>query len=196
MTKVKICGLRRREDVEAALQLGADALGFVLEPTSPRFSREDDLLFLHGVAPFTPKIAVFGPAPELLTGVFSHIQAVEWADWKGVRPQIQSVRLRSDDTLDSVLERANPGKTLLLDAFSSNGYGGMGEQVDWNLAAQIVRVWRYPVILAGGLTPENVREAIEQVRPYAVDVSSGIELEPGVKSHEKMTAFIRAAKSL
>lgn len=196
MTRVKICGLRRREDAIAAIEYGADALGFVLEPTSPRCCSLSEMPWLEELPPFIPRIAVHGPAPATLNARFTHVQAVEWSRWHSERPQIHSCRLREGDVAADVIKSVPSCAVLLLDAYHAGGYGGMGSGVDWNLAAEVVQLWPGPVILAGGLTHNNVQEAVETVRPYAVDVSSGIEVEPGVKNHQKMASFIRAVKSL
>jgi phosphoribosylanthranilate isomerase len=94
-----------------------------------------------------------------------------------------------------MVEHSGIPAAILLDAYSENEYGGTGKRVDWELAATIVEKHGWPVILAGGLTPDNVAEAIRIVRPYAVDVSSGIESSPGIKDHGKMKAFVEAVRS-
>lgn len=190
--KVKVCGLTRAEDVAVALEAGADALGFVFEPTSPR--RLLDLELPASVGPFTQCVAVFGPCRDMVTGC-ALTQCTE-----GAPPErwIRAWRLSPGDTPESVAEAMRQGRlpeALLLDAMGPLGYGGTGTQVDWGLAAEIVAAVSMPVILAGGLDARNVADAVRRVRPYGVDASSGLETSPGIKDPEKVRAFVSAAKS-
>jgi phosphoribosylanthranilate isomerase len=105
------------------------------------------------------------------------------------------VRLRAGQKAVDVMETIVEASMVLLDAFSTKAYGGTGEKVEWELAAEIVRLSKLPVMLAGGLTADNVAEAIRVVRPYAVDVSSGVEEKPGIKDPAKVRDFIRAVRS-
>lgn len=181
--------------MEAAISLGADAVGFVFEPCSPRcLPSTDDAGLLAGLPPFVTRVGVFGTAHnnapfELLDAV----QAIEFPFPCDLR-SIQVVRLGSAITVAEVLARSGSAPALLLDAHSKQGFGGTGEKVDWGLAAEIVAESHIPVILAGGLTPENVAAAVKMVRPYAVDVSSGVESSPGVKDLEKLRRFLEAAR--
>ncbi|AIE88042.1 phosphoribosylanthranilate isomerase [Fimbriimonas ginsengisoli] len=196
MTKVKICGLTRQQDAELALEFGADAVGFIHEPKSPRFVGEGEYKWIERLAPFAPKIAVFGrvdrPVPQ---GVFDLVQGVEWEIFPVPYPKrIHVLRLRNGQKADDLINQTVNASALMLDAYKEEAYGGTGHQVDWNLAAEIVQRAERRVILAGGLTPENVAEAIRRVRPYAVDVASGVESAPGVKDAAKLRDFIQAAK--
>ena len=197
MTWVKICGLRQQEDAELAQQLGADALGFIFEPTSPRFvgdeNWEPDWLLRLGAE----LVAVYGPAPATYPDKqFKTIQASDWSKAGRLDGRAKQLvaRIGPVDTADRVLRYLSGVDRLVLDAYDSKDFGGTGTKVDWDLAAEIAERSPVPVVLAGGLTPENVAEAIERVRPFGVDVSSGIETEPGVKDPEKLRAFIEAAK--
>ncbi len=195
MTRVKICGLCSIEDVVQALDAGADAVGFVLEPSSPRcieLSELDELL--QFVGPYATTVAVYGRGPETFPRV-SAIQAVEFRALPQGPLRIRAVRLKSETTVAEVLAKTTEAEALLLDAFSPNAYGGTGERVDWERAAEVVHACKKPVILAGGLTPDNVAEAIRTVRPYAVDVSSGVEVGPRVKDRVKVRDFVKAAKA-
>lgn len=198
MTRVKICGLRRREDVECAVEAGADALGFVFEPTSPRFVGDE------GPQPWLaefelPKVAVFGPARPIY-----NLERFDWAQvigpahpsWPTGFRRAAVLRLGPTLDLESALDSLDldGAFAIHLDAHRNSEYGGTGETIDWDLAAEIVARIPKPVILAGGLTPENVARAIERVRPWMVDVSSGVEDVPGVKSPSKVRAFVAAAK--
>jgi phosphoribosylanthranilate isomerase len=197
VVKVKICGLRSREDARAALEMGADAVGFVLEPSSPRYivpAAASEIASDLGVG--VASVAVYGPTPFVDPPEgFQFIQATAWPDEAGKENQIQAMRLMPEDTLKSALARVRPGALLLLDSYHESGFGGHGLAVDWSLARSIRDFHSAPIALAGGLTPENVAAAIDAVRPKWVDVSSGVEAAPGVKDYAKMAAFIRAAKA-
>lgn len=186
MTWVKICGLTRRQDVEAALHAGADALGFVMEPTSPRFVGFETTL--HRLAPEgIDAVAVFGEYRAE-----SNLDGFRWAQCIAGEPPIpaiRTVRLSEGWTMPS-----GEGP-ILLDAFDPESFGGTGRQVDWEAAAEIVQATNRRVILAGGLTPENVGQAIAVVRPHGVDVSSGVEASPGVKDAGKVREFIAAVRA-
>lgn len=215
MVRIKICGLTRQEDAEAALEHGAHALGFVYEPTSPRYvggNRETaELPFKF--SPYAITVGVYGEVSEfadpcLLTqyvgrsktkGFLKSLTELPLSD---LRPTVCAFRLMPDETVD-VLE-ARLRKTFentpnmhaaLIDAYDPEQFGGTGKRVDWDLVAELVNRVEIPVVLAGGLTPDNVAEAIVKVRPYAVDVSSGVELSPGVKDVYKVRDFISAASS-
>lgn len=193
MIDIKICGLTRPQDLELAAELGAGALGIVLEPSSPRFVK--DPADLAAIAPEGKRlVAVFGRTGEANLAGFTDVQAVEWrGEFPGVR-RIKAVRLRGDEEIDTLLDEAAGFDALLIDAYKEGAYGGTGERANWELAAEIVRRSPIAVHLAGGLTPENVGEAIRTVRPYGVDVSSGVEEAPGVKDPVKIRDFIAAAR--
>lgn len=186
---VKICGLRRQEDAELAAELGADLLGFVCEPTSPRFVGEGWSPEWLASLPL-PRVAVYGPVGAPSTA-FTHVQGHTWPeDWRDPRPRLAVWRLGSPEGEPKV-----KGAYLVLDAYHTGQHGGLGKTIDWDVAAEIVERSPVPVLLAGGLTPENVGEAIRRVRPVGVDVSSGIEKAPGVKDPERLRAFIESARS-
>ena len=192
MTRVKVCGLTRREGVEAALDAGADALGFVFEPTSPRAIASPELPVSLG--PFVTCVAVFGPYRVVQTGC----GVVQCVSGEPDGPWIRAWRLGPADTPDAVRAAVLEGRcpdAVLLDARHPMAFGGTGTVVDWGLAGEIVAALPVPVILAGGLHPANVAEAVRRVRPYAVDASSGLETSPGIKDPERIRAFIGNAKS-
>lgn len=197
MTRVKICGITNAADAETAIEAGADALGFNFERSSPRFVGNGELPWVSVLPPFPLKIAVFGQVDRpVLRGLFDVIQGVEWKVFPVPAPKrIHVVRLRTGQKAIDVMETVIEASMVLLDAYSTKAYGGTGEKVEWELAAEIVRLSKLPVMLAGGLTPENVAEAIEKVRPYAVDVSSGVEEKPGIKDAIKVRDFIQAVRS-
>ncbi|CAN5651781.1 phosphoribosylanthranilate isomerase [soil metagenome] len=197
MTLVKICGLTNYEDARLAIDLGADALGFIHERTSPRYIGDDIPKWLNDLPPFTPKVAVFGRVDRVAhASVFDLVQGVEWETYtESAAKRILALRLRPGQTARDLINQTINAGALMLDAYRPEAWGGTGHRVDWDVAAEIVQRATKPVILAGGLNAENVADAVRRVRPYAVDVSSGIEKSPGVKDREKLAAFIEAAKS-
>lgn len=219
MTRVKICGITRREDAMLAVELGAHALGFIFEPTSPRFLPEVPD-WIDEIPPFVTRVAVFGIAPaSFVERSFQAMQGVaesfgyvsegtgglgkeEWrrGGIKGAREdgfqRIAAVRVKPGEGVETFLNHLPDADALLLDAYAEGQFGGTGRQVDWDLAAEVVKQSPLPVILAGGLTPENVADAVRLVKPYAVDVASGVEATPGIKDAAKLRAFFRAVKSI
>jgi phosphoribosylanthranilate isomerase len=197
VTLVKICGLVRPQDAELAVDLGADALGFVHEPNSPRYIGDDDLKWIERLPPFVIKVAVFGRVTRNVPqAVFDLVQGAEWDVLPFAYPKrLHVLRLRPEQRANDLVNQTVNASAIVLDAFREGQYGGTGHVVDWDVAAEIVQRAERPVILAGGLSPDNVAKAIERVRPYAVDVSSGIETSPGVKDLGKLRAFIQAAKA-
>jgi len=197
LIQVKICGLTRYEDARTAIALGADAVGFVHERTSPRYIGDNAPDWLGLLPPFAIKVAVFGRVDRApAKSYFDLVQGVEWDVMPEPFPKrIHVIRLRNGQSAEDLVRQTVNASALLLDAYRDDAYGGTGHRVDWDVAAEIVQRAERPVILAGGLNPENVAEAIRRVRPYAVDVSSGIEREPGLKDLDKLAAFIDRAKS-
>jgi phosphoribosylanthranilate isomerase len=203
--KIKICGITNREDAEVAVAAGADALGFVMYRKSPRWVEPTVARsIIAGLPPFVLAVGVFvneeaekvrtlmdecGFALAQLHGDESALYCQNLG-----RPALKALRLKDRATLLALAEfqgRANV-RGVLIDAFSDQAYGGTGQTVDWMLAEEAAR--STPVMLAGGLTPANVAGAIRLVRPYGVDVSSGVEKSPGKKDHHKLKAFIEAAR--
>lgn len=188
MTRIKICGLTRQEDAELAAELGADLLGFIFEPTSPRFVGDPDWSpeWLNRVD--VPKVAVFGVATHEAPSAFDFVQAHTWQFEPAHRFHV--VRIGSE------VEAPIPDCDLiLLDAYDRHAHGGTGKTIDWGIAAEFVCNCRKPVLMAGGLTPDNVAAAVEKVRPWGVDVSSGVESSPGIKDPAKLRDFFAAIRS-
>ena len=197
-TRIKFCGLRRQEDVDAAVAAGADALGFVLWAGSPRAATPSAVAALRSQAP-VPRVGVFVNAPldEARAAVAqAALQAVQLHGDEDARayaslgvPIIRAIGLGDERDVQAAL--ALPSNvTVLVDAAAGAARGGTGTRANWALAAEVAR--RRPVILAGGLTPVNVKDAVHAVRPWGVDVSSGVESAPGVKDHAKLRAFAAA----
>ncbi|MBE7557792.1 phosphoribosylanthranilate isomerase [bacterium] len=201
--RIKFCGLTRREDVEAAARLGVDYIGFNFHPLSPRF--------VGHLAPESLTSAV--PARVLKVGIFvsrppEEVRSIAeaWSldlvqlhgpDLSGNLadyglPVIRALAVRDEASLDG-LEVSRPA-FFLLDSYHESLAGGTGQTFDWRLARVAVQRSRAPIFVAGGLTPDNVAEAVRQVRPFAVDVAGGIEEAPGVKSEEKMRRFVAAVR--
>lgn len=199
VTRVKICGLTRAEDAEAALTHGADALGFVYEPTSPRFVGDDSLL-ARQFGPFVVTVAVFGKLRDLDTGCMyrQFVTATIWNTRVQIIPVLRPIKDAKMGDLVKLIEKLSPtlGGLAVIDAFHPEAYGGTGEKVDWDQAAEIVQSTDRRIILAGGLTPDNVGEAVAKVKPYAVDVSSGVESAPGIKDHIKIRDFVQATRAI
>jgi phosphoribosylanthranilate isomerase len=196
---VKICGITNVEDARAAANRGADALGFIFWPASPRFIEPDVARsIVAALPPSVAAVGVFVNQPlALINDVAARVglrsvqlhgdESDEFA--AGVsRPVIKAIALRNGEAPD--VERWPKSVTLLVDAYDPIRRGGTGTTVDWTSAADLAR--HRNVILAGGLTPENVVEAITSVRPYGIDVSSGVERSPGVKDHDRLTALFDA----
>ncbi len=201
--KVKICGITNEADGAAAVEAGADMLGFVFhEPSSRYVSVSAASKIVRGLPPGTVKAGVFVNAPEELVlravgecGLnLLQFHGEETPDYclKFGLMSIKAVRVRDQASIDALAAYATDA--WLLDAYAPSQVGGTGATFNWELAVKARELGR-PVFLAGGLTPENVAEAVRRVRPYAVDVSTGVERAPGRKDHEKVRAFIRAAKA-
>ncbi|MCX7800664.1 MAG: phosphoribosylanthranilate isomerase [Fimbriimonadales bacterium] len=194
MTRIKICGLTRPADVELAVELGADAVGFVLEPTSPRCVDLESLPdLLRWVPEGVDAVLVYGPPPASLPEArFSAVQSLPPRPAAG--RWLGCLRLGPKFRLGSLPRELEPAEAVVLDAFDRGSYGGTGRTVDWEAAAAVVGAWPKPVVLAGGLAPENVAEAVRRVRPWGVDVSSGVEARPGVKDPARLAAFVQAVR--
>ncbi len=197
--KVKICGITRAEDAEAAVELGASAVGFIFVNNSPRYlDPERAKKIIQRLPPFVTPVGVVlhVSRPEALAlvansgvrclQVHENEHAPEIADLPV--PSYTVFRVSSRFQVD-VLRGLKAG-TFMLDTYIDGTLGGTGKTFDWNVAVEAKQYGR--LILSGGLKPENVGDAIRTVRPYAVDVSSGIERSPGVKDYKKMEAFFKA----
>lgn len=210
-TRVKICGITRPQDLQAAVEAGADALGFVFAARSRRVLEPEQAAALVAEVPaFVSRVGLFmdqeaAEVARILDRValnllqfhgsedvaycrqfgLPYMKALGMAAWAG--PGVANVGL----ALQQAAQEFSDAAALLLDSHGSGEEGGTGRRFDWALVPRLNR----PVVLAGGLTPDNVREAVRQVRPWAVDVSSGVEDAPGVKNAHKMQLFISEAKS-
>jgi len=201
ITRVKICGITNLEDALCAVMAGADALGFVFYKGSPRYILPAEAgNIVSALPPFVTTVGLFVNA-----GSETIRQTMQTAGLGVVQlhgdetsaeccldpyPVIKAVRVRDAGSLAGTEQFKV--SALLLDAWSDQQYGGTGEIFDWQLAKKLTG--ENPLILAGGLDPENVAEAIQVVNPYAVDVSSGVEKSPGNKDHDKVRQFIQQVR--
>ena len=201
MTAIKICGITRREDADQAAALGASFVGFVMWKNSPRYIPLDRVRIIVTTLPasVTPVGVFVNPtADEVNAATDAGISVAqihgESNDWHGgLMPGVEVIRaVHLVDGRPDAIEPDVPDHRILLDAHDPVRYGGTGKTIDWSRARLVAQARE--VILAGGLTPHNVQLAIGEVRPFAVDVSSGVELRPGVKDHALLRAFIAAAK--
>lgn len=197
-TRVKICGITRIEDALAAVDAGADALGFVFYSKSPRaVSIADAASIISRLPAFVTSVALFVDAePELIERVIDEAQ-VDLLQFHGNesaqqcsqygRPYIKALRMKPDLDLNQQMLAYADARGVLLDAYTPGIPGGTGEQFDWS---RIPATLAKEITLAGGLDSSNIAAAIEQVRPYAVDVSGGVELAKGIKDAKKLEQFI------
>jgi len=224
--RVKICGITNFADAQVALQAGADYLGFILYPKSPRYIPPDDLRELRlAIGDWISENRTANPQPLVpspqFVGVFVNetveyiaetlaFTGLDYAQLHGDEPPeflpllggkaFKAVRpADAESALESAARFAplgvDGGPQLLIDAYDPAAYGGTGKRTDWGVAADLAR--RYPrLLLSGGLTPDNVAQAIAAVRPWAVDLSSGVETSPGHKDHEAVRAFIRTVRGI
>lgn len=200
MVRVKICGITNIDDARLAVRAGADALGFIFAPSPRNVSPEAAAGIIASLPPFVTAVGVFvNERPERIREIAAQCR-LGWIQFHGDEGPddcavfggraIKAVRVRDARSLRG-LERYRVG-AFLLDSFVRGARGGTGEAFVWDLAAALSPAT--PIILSGGLTPENVARAVAAVRPYAVDVSTGVESEPGRKDPARMEEFVREAK--
>jgi phosphoribosylanthranilate isomerase len=202
MTRIKICGITRPEDARAAAELGADAIGLVFFAASPRcVDVERANAIIAALPPFVSVVALFVNADaDAVNRLLNHV-SVDLLQFHGdesgdycrqfKRPYMKAIRVRPGADLLQYASEHRSAKALLLDAYSEQAYGGTGHTFDWKLIPANLPL---PVVLSGGLTGHNVAEGIKAVRPWAVDVSSGVESVKGIKDYAKMVTFILAVR--
>ena len=200
--RVKICGITRLQDLHAACDAGADALGFVFYEKSPRHLAIDSAAMLvRALPPFVQSVGLFVNAEPAFIEQVLRAAPLDLLQFHGDetpadcmrygRPWIKAVRVNRDTDLLECAADFDAARGLLLDAYVAGVPGGTGERFDWSLIPPHLP---RPVVLSGGLTPDNVAEAVRRVRPWAVDVSSGVEAEKGIKDAHKIARFIAKAK--
>lgn len=198
-TRIKYCGMTRLSDVEFADQLGVDAIGLVFYPPSPRAVTPGQAAPLARAAgAFCSRVGLFvNPSADDVRATLRQVP-LDLLQFHGdetpafcasfERPWIKALRVRDAESLEQALERYRDADGWLLDAYKAGVPGGTGETFQWTL---IPEPWRHRIVLAGGLTPGNVQQAIGAIRPRGLDVSGGIEAEKGLKSPGKMAGFMR-----
>lgn len=197
-TRIKICGITRVEDGLAAATAGADAIGLVFYAASPRaVSIAQAEAICAALPPFVTVVGLFVDAdadhiarvlaqvPLTLLQFHGNESAVDCARFG--RPYVKALRMREQTNIAAELKNYARAQALLLDTYRAGVPGGTGETFDWH---QIPARYADRIILAGGLNPENIGRAVTQVRPYAVDVSGGVEAAPGIKDHARLRAFV------
>lgn len=200
VVRSKICGITRVEDALAAVEAGADAIGLVFYGKSPRaVSVEQAAAILRALPPFATSVGLFVDMPrDELQQLLQHLplDLLQFhgdespADCEGHgRPYIKALRVRPGEDVSAVMAPYTGARGILLDTFVEGVPGGTGASFDWSLVPERAAK---PIILAGGLDEGNVVAAIRQVRPYAVDVSGGVEASKGIKDADKIRAFVRA----
>lgn len=201
--RVKICGITNLPDAQAAVEAGADAVGFMFYDRSPRFIPTKTAAEIsRALPPFTLRVGVFvNPSEEFVRYAIREC-GLGLLQFHGDEPpefcaqfelmSMKAFRVRDAGSLQELPKYHTDA--WLLDAYVSDTFGGTGEKFNWNLAMEVQKLGK-PVFLAGGLTPQNVAEAIRQVRPFGVDVSSGVESAPGKKDRAKVQAFIKSVKA-
>ena len=203
MTKVKICGFTEPNNARDAALAGVDAIGLVFYDKSLRnVDIHSAQKIIEALPPFINRVGLFVNAnPSFIDEILCEVpldtlqfhgdeSVLDCAQYQ--MPFIKSLRVKPDTNVKEIAENFSSASALLLDSFSPSSYGGTGESFDWSLACVKISL---PIILAGGLTVDNVADAIKQVNPYAVDASSGVESAPGVKDIDKIEAFIRHTNS-
>ncbi len=207
MVYIKVCGITNLEDAFLVAELGANAIGFVFAPSSRKVEPEIAQEIIRKLPPSIDKVGVFVNEDEtkvkeiasfcFLNSLQFHgeedpIYCLNFApNFKG--KIIKAFRIKEYDSLKSILEKVKEFQVdaYLLDTYDKEVYGGTGKTFNWDIAVEVKRLGK-PVILSGGLNPQNITEAIEKVKPYGVDVSSGVETFPGKKDPDKLRAFIKA----
>ncbi len=204
MVRVKICGITRSEDLHAACNAGADALGFVFYAKSPRrLSIGQAAELVAQLPPFVQSVGLFVDAEPVFVETVLKAVPLDLLQFHGDetpsqcrmfgRPYVKAIRMRPDADLVKYCADFHDARALLLDAYVAGMPGGTGERFDWE---RIPTDLPKPIVLSGGLNPDNVALAVETVRPWAVDVSSGVEAAPGVKDAARVATFIARAKKL
>ncbi|UJJ31925.1 phosphoribosylanthranilate isomerase [Halopseudomonas maritima] len=202
MTRIKICGITREQDALAAAAAGADAIGLVFYAPSPRaVDARQAARIVAALPPFVTTVGLFVDAePDAVRAVLAEVpldvlqfhgeESDDYCRQFG-RPYLKAVRVRSADQLQDVAAQWPGASGILLDSYKPGVPGGTGEVFDWRLVPR-ERDWN--LVLAGGLTAANVRQAIDEMQPWAVDVSGGVEAAKGIKDLEKINAFVQEVK--
>ena len=198
-TRIKICGIKHRDDALKAVESGADAIGLIFVEKSPRYaSLTDARVIAESMPPFVTVVGLFMNASESEVREALKVVPLNLLQFHGDElpefcdqfemPYIKVLRMRENVNVVAFAQEYPNAAGILLDTYHKGVAGGTGQTFDWSLIPHDVPL---PLILAGGLNPENVASAVETVKPYAVDVSSGVESEPAIKDHNKIEQFIK-----
>ena len=203
MVRIKICGITHIDDAMAAIDFGADALGFVFFKGSPRYvSPEQSASIITKLPPFISTVGVFVDEPvkeieKIVAATCLDIIQLHGDETPEACPAsrriVKAIRVKSIDSLEPLKTFRGYVSAFLLDAYAPDALGGTGLKFNWDIAVEARHFGR--IILAGGLTPDNIQQAVRHVRPYGVDVSSGVEAEKGRKDRQKLKLFIERAKT-
>lgn len=202
-TRVKVCGITRLEDGLAAAKLGVDAIGFVFYPPSPRYVDANNASRIAAsIPPFVSSVGLFVNANAVDVVNTLHSVRLDYLQFHGEEspeycaqfgvPYLKAIRVKPGVDLLQYATSFRAAKALLLDAYVEGSHGGTGQGFDWQLIPANLPL---PVILSGGLGPANVASAIQLVRPWAVDVSSGVEAAKGIKDADKIEQFMRGVRN-
>lgn len=198
-TRIKICGIKHRDDALKAVECGADAIGLVFVEKSPRYvSLTDAGVIAVSMPPFVTVVGLFMNAPAEVIREALNVVPLNLLQFHGDEtpdfcdqfemPYIKVLKMRENVNVIAFSQEYPNAAGILLDTYHKDVAGGSGQSFDWGMIPENIP---FPLILAGGLNPDNVASAIETVRPYAVDVSSGVESVPAVKDHKKIEQFIK-----
>ncbi|NVM22118.1 MAG: phosphoribosylanthranilate isomerase [Desulfobacterales bacterium] len=201
--RIKICGITREADAQLAAGLGADAVGFVLAESPRRIEPEAVRKISMSLPPFVTTVGVFVDADIESVRRIAAFCKLDWVQLHGNESPdycraldlklVKAIRVKDRQSIEAAAAYKDCVKGILLDTLVKGRHGGTGKSFDWDLAKEAKKYG--PVILSGGLGPENVKEAIRTVKPYGVDVSSGVESSPGIKDHERMRSFVEQIRS-
>jgi phosphoribosylanthranilate isomerase len=204
MIRIKICGITSLEDAQLAVELGANALGFIFYSKSPRnVSIQAAANICAALPPFVSRVGVFVNEIEYTIEKVLQECGIDTLQFHGDEPpgfcqkfpakSIKAFQLQNEESLRQISDY--DVDAWLLDSYSPDVRGGSGKVFNWDLAIEAKKLGK-PIILSGGLTPDNVVSAVQKIQPYAIDVSSGVELSPGKKDADKLRAFFKACRSL
>lgn len=203
MIRVKICGITRVADAEKAVELGADALGFIFAKSPRQITHQKAREITRRISPFVKTVGVFvNERPAKIREImdFCGLDLVQLHGNESVSacselaPRvIKAFRVQGEESLLQIAEYKNHVRAILLDAYQKGLNGGTGKTFDWRLAVKAKKTG-IPMVLSGGLDADNITEALERVNPFAIDISSGVEKRPGIKDHGRMRAFMRKIK--